>query len=58
MQKKKRPFNIYIPESLCWTEVPYTRNVLRQRVRWARGLQTLYLHKSVFFNPKYGKQVY
>jgi cellulose synthase/poly-beta-1,6-N-acetylglucosamine synthase-like glycosyltransferase len=29
---------------------------LRQRVRWARGLvQTLYLHKSVFFNPKYGK---
>ena len=47
----------YIPESLCWTEVPATKEVLiRQRVRWARGLiQTLYLHKNIFFNPKYGK---
>jgi cellulose synthase/poly-beta-1,6-N-acetylglucosamine synthase-like glycosyltransferase len=24
MHKKKRPFNNYIPESLCWTEVPNT----------------------------------
>jgi cellulose synthase/poly-beta-1,6-N-acetylglucosamine synthase-like glycosyltransferase len=58
MHKKKEAFLIiYIPESLCWTEVPNTLEMfLRQRVRWARGLvQTLYLHKSVFFNPKYGK---
>ena len=58
MYDNKLPFSIrYIPESLCWTEVPATREVLiRQRVRWARGLvQTLYLHKNVFFNPKYGK---
>lgn len=28
---------------------------MRQRVRWARGLiQTLNLHRKVFFNPKYG----
>jgi cellulose synthase/poly-beta-1,6-N-acetylglucosamine synthase-like glycosyltransferase len=56
MYDKKIPFSIqYIPESLCWTEVPSTKEVLiRQRVRWARGLiQTLYLHKDVFFNPKY-----
>lgn len=27
---------------------------LRQRVRWARGLiQTLFLHRKLFFNPKY-----
>lgn len=58
MYDKKLPFSIqYIPESLCWTEVPSTKEVLiRQRVRWARGLiQTLNFHKDVFFNPKYGK---
>ena len=46
----------YIPESLCWTEVPSTMTIfMRQRVRWARGLiQTLYLHKNIFMNPKYG----
>lgn len=45
----------YVPESLCWTEVPETKKIfLRQRVRWARGLiQTLWLHKNLFFNPKY-----
>ena len=56
MYDNKLSFSIqYIPESLCWTEVPATREVLiRQRVRWARGLvQTLYFHKNVFFNPKY-----
>jgi cellulose synthase/poly-beta-1,6-N-acetylglucosamine synthase-like glycosyltransferase len=58
MYDNKLPFSIqYIPESLCWTEVPATKKVLiRQRVRWARGLiQTLYLHKNIFFNPKYEK---
>ncbi|MBK0370016.1 glycosyltransferase family 2 protein [Flavobacterium agrisoli] len=47
----------YIPESLCWTEVPSTKTILiRQRVRWARGLiQTLYLHRKMFFNPHYEK---
>jgi len=58
MYDNKLPFSIqYIPESLCWTEVPATREILiRQRVRWARGLiQTLYLHKNIFFNPKYEK---
>jgi cellulose synthase/poly-beta-1,6-N-acetylglucosamine synthase-like glycosyltransferase len=28
---------------------------MRQRVRWARGLiQTLQIHKNMFFHPKYG----
>ena len=56
MHQKKIDFEIkYIPESLCWTEVPSDRDVfLRQRVRWARGLiQTLFLHRKLFFNPKY-----
>ncbi|MFM9987175.1 glycosyltransferase family 2 protein [Flavobacterium sp.] len=58
MHEKKEAFLIkYIPESLCWTEVPSDNVIfLRQRVRWARGLvQTLYLHKKMFLNPKYGK---
>jgi cellulose synthase/poly-beta-1,6-N-acetylglucosamine synthase-like glycosyltransferase len=61
MYDNKIPFSIkYIPESLCWTEVPATREVLiRQRVRWARGLiQTLYLHKNMFFNKKYEKTAF
>ncbi|MFL9831578.1 glycosyltransferase family 2 protein [Flavobacterium sp. ARAG 55.4] len=58
MYENKLDFSVkYIPESLCWTEVPGNREILiRQRVRWARGLiQTLNLHKDIFFNPKYGR---
>jgi cellulose synthase/poly-beta-1,6-N-acetylglucosamine synthase-like glycosyltransferase len=61
MYEGKEKFEIkYIPESLCWTEVPTSLNVfLRQRTRWGRGLiQTLYLHKEMFFNPKYGKTAF
>jgi len=45
----------FIPDPLCWTEVPDTVKVLgRQRNRWTRGtMQTLFTHKKLFFNPKY-----
>lgn len=48
---------VYIPETLCWTEVPPNREVfIRQRIRWARGLiQTLVIYKNLFFNKKYKK---
>ena len=58
MYDKKQKFRItYIPESLCWTEVPPNLKILmRQRIRWARGLiQTLAIHTDMFFNPKYGR---
>lgn len=58
MLERKENFLIkYIPETLCWTEVPSTMELfMKQRTRWARGLvQTLWLHKKVFFNPKYGR---
>lgn len=58
MHERKKDFKIfYIPETLCWTEVPSTLEIfLRQRTRWARGLfQTLFLHKNILFRPKYGK---
>ncbi len=48
---------IYIPDPLCWTEVPSTVKVLaRQRSRWTRGtMETLFKHRKLFFNRKYGK---
>jgi len=48
---------VYIPDPLCWTEVPSTFKVLaRQRSRWTRGtLETLITHRKLFFNKKYGK---
>lgn len=57
MHEKKESFVIkYVPESLCWTEVPSTMSVFfRQRTRWARGLvQTIKIHRHVMFNKKYG----
>ena len=47
---------VYIPDPLCWTEVPETLKILsRQRNRWTRGtIETLIKHKSLFLNPKYG----
>lgn len=46
----------YIPDPLCWTEVPSTLRMLgRQRNRWTRGaMDTLWIHRKLFFNPKYG----
>jgi cellulose synthase/poly-beta-1,6-N-acetylglucosamine synthase-like glycosyltransferase len=48
---------VYIPDPLCWTEVPSSLKVLaRQRSRWTRGtLETLLTHRKLLFNKKYGK---
>ncbi|MBZ9627166.1 glycosyltransferase [Psychroflexus sp. CAK1W] len=57
MHEQKEKFSIrYFAESLCWTEVPASAKILiRQRSRWSRGLiQSLKIHRKVFFNPKYG----
>ena len=45
----------YIPDPLCWTEVPSSLAILgRQRNRWTRGtVETLKLHRKMFFNPRY-----
>lgn len=46
---------IYIPDPLCWTEVPGNLKVLgRQRDRWTRGnMESLFIHFKLFFNPRY-----
>jgi len=55
-RKKKRYRIVFVPDPVCWTEVPSTWKVLfRQRNRWHRGmLQTFARHKSGFFNPRFG----
>ncbi len=58
MHERNLPYTVeYIPDPLCWTEVPEDLKILvNQRDRWARGnLETLQKHKDMFFNPKYGR---
>lgn len=58
MHDRREPYTIeYMPDPLCWTEVPETVNMLvGQRDRWSRGnLETLFKHKDMFFNSKYGR---
>jgi len=56
MQERDEDYMVgFIPDPLCWTEVPQTWNVLhRQRNRWARGtVESLYKHRGMLFNPRY-----
>lgn len=58
MAEQGEPYDvIYIPDPLCWTEVPEDiRTLAKQRSRWTRGtLETLITHRNLFFNKKYGK---
>lgn len=47
----------FAPHAVVLAEVPSTvKSLWKQRVRWARGLlQTVGLHKDMFFNMKYGQ---
>lgn len=46
----------YVPDPVCWTEVPNTWSQLgRQRRRWQRGaLETFFKHIRMLGNPRYG----
>lgn len=57
MEENKLPYKVtFIPDPLCWTEAPDNYKILgRQRNRWTRGtIETLQMHKKMFFNPRYG----
>tara|TARA_Y100001935_G_C17311764_1_gene517155 strand:+ start:16857 stop:18281 length:1425 start_codon:yes stop_codon:yes gene_type:complete len=57
MHNKNIPYEVeYIPDPLCWTEVPEDRaSLIRQRNRWTRGtIETLISHRGLFFNAKTG----
>lgn len=57
-RENKIPYRVrFVPEPVCWTEVPEDKAVLaRQRNRWQRGLaDTLWRHRKMMFNPVYGR---
>ncbi|MDB5223855.1 MAG: glycosyl transferase family 2 [Chitinophagaceae bacterium] len=57
MEENKLPYKVtFIPDPLCWTEAPANYKILGiQRNRWTRGtMETLRMHKKLFFNPRYG----
>jgi cellulose synthase/poly-beta-1,6-N-acetylglucosamine synthase-like glycosyltransferase len=54
---RKQPYRIgFVPDPICWTEVPETLRVLRrQRTRWQRGLiDTIVRHRRMIGRPRYG----
>jgi poly-beta-1,6-N-acetyl-D-glucosamine synthase len=55
--EKKKYKVAFIPDPMCWTEVPSTvKSLSRQRNRWTRGsIDTILKHKDMFLNPKYGR---
>jgi len=56
-RERKKPYRIvFVPDPVCWTEVPGNWKMLRrQRNRWHRGmLQSLSRYRRMMFNPTYG----
>lgn len=56
--ERKLPHRIdFIPDPVCWTEVPETlRQLGRQRDRWHRGLlQVFQRHRDMVGRPEYGR---
>jgi len=57
MRQKGKPCLVqFIPDPVCWTEVPETYKILGlQRNRWQRGLsESLTLNLNMLGNPRYG----
>lgn len=58
MLEEKKEYRIeFVPDPVCWTEVPPTAKSLgRQRARWHKGLiDTLIKNTDMLFRPKYGR---
>jgi cellulose synthase/poly-beta-1,6-N-acetylglucosamine synthase-like glycosyltransferase len=56
-REKKAPYSIaFVPEPVCWTEVPESWTILhRQRNRWQRGtVESMLAHEGMVFNPACG----
>ena len=57
LEKKKNYRINFVPDPMCWTEVPSDLKSLgRQRARWQKGLlQVLWDNKDMLFRPRYGR---
>ncbi len=58
MAENKENYEVtYVPDPLCWTEVPSDlKSMRKQRTRWTRGLiESLRIHRKMFFNPSFGR---
>lgn len=57
MRDRGEPFRVvFLPEPVCWTEVPATLTVLgKQRKRWSQGLgELLWKYRRMIGRPRYG----
>lgn len=54
--KKVKAKAVFVPEPVCWTEVPDNgKNLFKQRSRWQQGLaETLKIHRGMILEPAYG----
>ena len=55
--EKKKPYRIvFLPDPICWTQVPEdVKSLSRQRRRWHRGLaDSLVKNRQLCLNPRYG----
>jgi cellulose synthase/poly-beta-1,6-N-acetylglucosamine synthase-like glycosyltransferase len=54
--KKEKAKAVFLPEPVCWTEVPDNgKSLFKQRSRWHQGLaETLKIHRRMIFEPAYG----
>ena len=58
MRAAGRPYRVaFVPDPVCWTECPETRQTLRnQRMRWQRGLgETLHHSYDMLARPRFGR---
>ena len=56
--KNAIPYDMrFVPEPVCWTEVPESLKVLKQqRIRWQQGgLEVFFKYREMFLNPRYGR---
>lgn len=56
-RKNKKPYKIsYVPDAICWSQVPENwKDLGTQRRRWHIGLmQSIFKHFYMFLNPAYG----
>jgi cellulose synthase/poly-beta-1,6-N-acetylglucosamine synthase-like glycosyltransferase len=52
----RRPRIVFVPEPVCWTQVPETKDVLkRQRNRWQRGaMESIFRHRDLIGKFRWG----